>query len=138
MSAKGIGTRIKYARESRKLSQQDLADRCKIGVAQIWRYENDKSKPGADHLVTLSKELFVSADYLLGLSDNPRGFSEGEELNEVQKELVSLIAKDDLEAAIEALGVLQEYMANLNYELYVRPMMEEGAAMAAADGYYED
>ncbi|MAU09639.1 MAG: hypothetical protein CL607_07450 [Anaerolineaceae bacterium] len=126
MSAKGIGTRIKYARESRKLSQQDLADRCKIGVAQIWRYENDKSKPGADHLVTLSKELFVSADYLLGLSDNPRGFSEGEELNEVQKELVSLVSHNDLEDAIKALGVLHAYMDNMYYQMVVRYSQYEG------------
>ena len=63
--------RIKEVREQLGLTQDELAERVGAEVLQIWRWENNKNKPSADWIANLAEALSVSADYLLGLSDEP-------------------------------------------------------------------
>jgi len=65
------GHRIRQIRESLGWTQDDLAEALDVGVLQINRYENDKSKPSADALSRLAMVFGCSADYLLGLTDDP-------------------------------------------------------------------
>jgi len=67
------GDRLRDARDQRGLSQAELSERCAIGEKGIWRYENGQGDPSADILGRIARELDVSADYLLGLADNPLG-----------------------------------------------------------------
>ena len=64
---------LKEWREKRGWSQRELARLCRIGVAQVSKYENGLSDPSSSVLKSISSQLGVSADYLLGLSDSPRG-----------------------------------------------------------------
>jgi transcriptional regulator with XRE-family HTH domain len=63
--------RIKEIRELRGYSQDELAKRCNVSTSQIFRIETGKSLPSADTIAQIAKELEVSADYLLGLTDKP-------------------------------------------------------------------
>jgi len=63
--------RIKEIREQLGLTQDELAERVGAETLQIWRWENNKNKPSADWIINLAEALSVSADYLLGLSDEP-------------------------------------------------------------------
>jgi len=65
------GDRLKALREARRLTQDDLAQALDISEPQIWRYENGESKPRGDVVIKFATFFGVSADYLLGLSDNP-------------------------------------------------------------------
>lgn len=65
------GDRIRLAREWLKYTQEDLAERLDVGVLQINRYENNKTTPNGDMVRKLAEALHVSADYLLGLTNDP-------------------------------------------------------------------
>ena len=64
-----VGSRLRELRESKKLSQEQLAKI--IGVAQntISAYESDMRQPSYDVLASLSRLFRVSADYFLGFNN---------------------------------------------------------------------
>lgn len=71
-----IAKRIKYIRESlkdkdNKWTQGYVAER--IGVARVTytAYENDTKTPPPDIIINIADLFDVTADYLLGRSDNP-------------------------------------------------------------------
>lgn len=68
-------TRLKTARGL--LSQQAVADLLGIKQQSYARYESGKSTPGVDLLTRICEELNTSADYLLGLSEDPAPRSGG-------------------------------------------------------------
>ena len=65
------GERIKELRTEKKLTQSQLATHINFGHAIVGFWESGKRKPAADAIIALCKFFNVSADYLLGLSDNP-------------------------------------------------------------------
>ena len=62
--------RLREARLAMGHTQESLAQLLDVPAKQISRYENGENKPGADVLMAFSQELHVSADWLLGLSDD--------------------------------------------------------------------
>ncbi len=44
---------------------------CNLASNMIYRYENDLSDPTSGSLKIIAEKLNTSADYLIGLSDNP-------------------------------------------------------------------
>lgn len=65
--------RMREVRERLGWSQRELARRCGVSDPLINRYESGQSDPSASNLKLIAEALSVSADYLLGLSDDPRG-----------------------------------------------------------------
>jgi transcriptional regulator with XRE-family HTH domain len=65
------GDRLRSLREAQKLTQKDLADRLHISESQIFRYEKDEIEPRADVVVKIAEFFNVTADFLLGMSDEP-------------------------------------------------------------------
>lgn len=53
-------------RESRGMSQQELADMVGMSKQQIWRYENEISDPTIDTAQKIAKVLECSLEYLVG------------------------------------------------------------------------
>jgi len=58
-----IGFQIRWARESKKLTQQELAKRIGIPRETISHYENDKMTPGAANLKKIADALDKPVDY---------------------------------------------------------------------------
>lgn len=65
------GDRLRTLREAANLTQEELAIEIDSSEPQILRYEKNQNEPRADVLVRLAQFFSVSADYLLGLTDNP-------------------------------------------------------------------
>lgn len=65
--------RLRTLREQHGLSQRELARECGIAESVVRRYENGTSEPSAASLKLIAEKLNVSADYLLGMTDQPRG-----------------------------------------------------------------
>lgn len=63
--------RLRDLREDHDLSQQQIADELGIQQTVYSRYERGAQTIPLQHLVTLAKYYNVSADYILGLTDNP-------------------------------------------------------------------
>ena len=70
---KGFGSRLSEARNAKGLTQLQLSKimRRKTQVT-ISRWENDITEPTLSEVVFLCFVLDVSADWLLGLSDDPK------------------------------------------------------------------
>lgn len=66
-----LSKRIRYLRERRDISQKDFAK--KIGVSNVVmnRYESGDRKPDGEMIAKIAMVLETTADYLLGLTDDP-------------------------------------------------------------------
>lgn len=68
-----MGNRLKDRRNELGMTQEQLANRVGIHKGRVSQYERNVIEPGAAILSKMAEELKVSADYLLGLSDQPTG-----------------------------------------------------------------
>ncbi len=64
-------TRLKAARELRKLSQGELAEKSGLPPSSVSHFEAGNRKPSFDNLRKLARALAVTTDYLLGRVDTP-------------------------------------------------------------------
>lgn len=66
-----FGQRLKDVRREHGLTQKQLAE--KIGATErgVRGYELGTMKPGLDVILSILDNVNVSADYLLGRTDNP-------------------------------------------------------------------
>lgn len=60
-----IGKRISEARASRGMTQEDLADLCRIAPCTISRIETGHSTAPLKTLITIAEQLNIGLDYLL-------------------------------------------------------------------------
>lgn len=61
--------RLRLARMNKGLTQQQTADRVSTSIRNYQCYEQGTRRPKYETLVDLCRLLNVSADYLLGLTD---------------------------------------------------------------------
>lgn len=66
-----LGERLKYLRQTKKKTLDELAEELDTTKTTLSRYENNKRVPDADFIICLANYFKVSADYILCLSDNP-------------------------------------------------------------------
>lgn len=65
--------RLKDLREKKRISQYKFAEDLKIAQSTIGNWEAGKREPGYNTLIAIAKYFDVTVDYLLGLSDCPKG-----------------------------------------------------------------
>jgi len=92
-----IGSRLKKARENAGFTQRQLSQILGFGENEIYRYENEQSKPGSDAITKLARGLGVSADYLLGITDDD---SSDVKLTPHQWRIISALERGDKLGAI--------------------------------------
>lgn len=93
------GERLRQLREELGYTQEQLSEKLNIGVTQIWRYENGETKPNTEVLTKIAQALNVSADYLLGLTDEPKAFVDVE-LTPLEKRALDAFRRGDVRAII--------------------------------------
>lgn len=64
-----FASRLRFAIERSGMQQKNLASAIKLSPARLSNYVNGHSEPSLDILLLLCRELRVSADYLIGLTD---------------------------------------------------------------------
>lgn len=65
-----FGNKIKLLRTKNSMSQTDLANLLGVSKTQISDLENGKTSTTLDRLIIIANHFNISADYLLGLSDD--------------------------------------------------------------------
>ena len=60
-----LGKRIRKVRNQKKLTQEQLAEMCELSTAHIGHIERGTRALSIESLITISKVLEVSTDYLL-------------------------------------------------------------------------
>ena len=73
-----LGDRLRWLRTRAGLSQADVAEQVGMSESQVLRWENDKAEPDSKSLRKLARMFGVTADYLLDLTDDPRGYMDTE------------------------------------------------------------
>jgi transcriptional regulator with XRE-family HTH domain len=66
-----VGERVVLLRRRARLSQPELAERADMSVTTLNRVENAHQSLYMEKIAALATTLGTTADYLLGLSDNP-------------------------------------------------------------------
>lgn len=66
-----FGAHLKALRQSKNLTQKQLAENIGASESGIQNYELGTRKPTYDMLIALADYFNVSLDYLVGRSDNP-------------------------------------------------------------------
>lgn len=86
-----FGTRLRYLRKQRGLSQTELGELSNIHFSHISRYERGAAQPTADTLKRLAQALTVSVAHLVEDSDAP---IEDPEIRQQLREIESLSEPD--------------------------------------------
>ncbi len=71
LDKKMMGQRLFSVREAKGISRKDLAEFLKVTKTQVCDIENGKSGTNLERFYQLCKLYQVSADYLLGITDDP-------------------------------------------------------------------
>ena len=66
-----FGQRLREIREDRGKSRKEIADLLEVSKTQISDIENGKSGTNLDRFYFLCEYYQVSADYVLGITDDP-------------------------------------------------------------------
>lgn len=100
--------RLIAIRHARNMTQQELADKTGISIAQIQRYEKGKSDPTMTAAIALAKALECSLDWLAGLSDDTQGRVAEKDLTASQRRLLAAYrgSKDSFEKLRDVLAAL--------------------------------
>ena len=67
---KTFAERLRDLRQEKELSQRQLSKQLGLGHSAVTQWENEMRVPNAEAIVLLAKYFNVSADYLLGLTDD--------------------------------------------------------------------
>ena len=71
-SKENFGIRLREIRKGKKETQDDLAGLLGVGKSHISEMERGNRTTTAEKLALICEHYGVSADYLLGLSDDPQ------------------------------------------------------------------
>ena len=105
-----LGDRFRWARERKRLSQGQAAAYAETGQGYISDIEHDKRWPSTwTLLISLAKKYEVSADYLLGLTQDHRPASK-QALSEAAVDAVNLIDSLPPERRAAAVSVLRSIL----------------------------
>jgi transcriptional regulator with XRE-family HTH domain len=102
------GERLRAVREAKNYTQEDLAHFLDVTQQQIWRWESGATEPNGDFISRLAKTLEVTADYLLGLSDDPYPRRREEDLTPVEQRLLAALREGRIVEALEAITTLSK------------------------------
>jgi transcriptional regulator with XRE-family HTH domain len=94
------GQRLRALRESQGYSREQFALKIDLGTAQLNRYERGESDATADVLARIARALGVSADYLIGLTDNPLQNEVGD-LRPNEAAMIAALRRGDYKEAIK-------------------------------------
>lgn len=96
--------RLKAYRVKRDHTQESLALELGTDKKAVSRWESGQYSPNIETLIEISRILNVSADYLLGLSDNPTPQTRVDNLTEEELEVINAMRQGDDKEAIKIIA----------------------------------
>lgn len=78
-----FGDRLKHLRQMKNLKQSELGELIGLSGSAVGSWEREVRKPDPEMLGRLARELDVTSDYLLGLSDEVK--PNGEKVTDLRK-----------------------------------------------------
>lgn len=105
-----LGSRIKFYRELRGLSQEGLANRCDVSTTAVSHWETSKSRPTRTNIEKLVSALAIDESAL---------FAPSEEIippNELLCELLNIVSEFDSQGQMLFLSFAKEYQKIFNQQ----------------------
>lgn len=99
-----IADRIREARKKAGHTQSSLGELINMHYKNISRWEAGEYTPEAETIGILAKALNVSADYLLGLTDNPTRTTRESDLSAEEIEIVMALRRGDVKTALRVIA----------------------------------
>lgn len=97
------GERLRSLRLQKGFTQDELADQIDSSQRMIGRYESGDVDPTSDVVIRMSKFFEVTADWLLGLTDDPYGEMTEDDLSPMEKKLLAAFRAGRI---VEAMAVI--------------------------------
>lgn len=102
------GDRFKELRVQHGYTIEQLAEKLDISSRQIPRYENGDVDPSADILGRMALFFSVTADFLLGLVDDPRASLTEQDLSPMERKLIMAVRQGLIVEALKTLTTISE------------------------------
>lgn len=107
--------RIKKLRESTGMSARKFAEAIDMKYTTYYGYENGVSEPNSAVMVKLCSYFGCTADYLLGLSDDPKGYFDEKETSPAPaKAETKEVTREELISVLRTLHVLDSSTDSLS------------------------
>ena len=107
--------RIKKLRESTGMSARKFAEAIDMKYTTYYGYENGVSEPNSAVIVKLCSYFGCTADYLLGLSDDPKGYFDEKETSPAPaKAETKEVTREELISVLRTLHVLNSSTDSLS------------------------
>jgi transcriptional regulator with XRE-family HTH domain len=88
-----LGERLRRSREAKELRNRQVCDHLEMSPAHLSDMESGKSNPSVELLARLADLYGVSADYLLGFTEDPRPYDRGEPLPYLAEKITAALRK---------------------------------------------
>jgi transcriptional regulator with XRE-family HTH domain len=130
--------RLRNARKTKKLTQEELATLVGTTKTTISNYETGYSTPSFEMLNKIANVLDVTTDYLLGRSDVPQSATNGSVRKSISKSQLKTFS-NRLSAGIEKLGLSIESVANACRvsEAYIKELIHEPKQLPGVSTLYK-
>jgi len=102
------GDRFHELREQHGYTIDQLAEKLDISSRQIPRYEKGEVDPSADILGRIALFFSVTADYLLGLVDDPRASISEQDLSPMERKLIMALRQGLIVEALKTIATISE------------------------------
>lgn len=111
MELVSMGEKIKSARMEKRLTLERFSEMVGISRNFLWEIEAGRKAPAIQTLYNISKELGISADYLLGVAESTKWLEDRDEIYSKIDVMVNKLDKNEL----KTLSVmLNGYLENKN------------------------
>jgi len=100
--------RLKALRQRAGYTHAELAKLLGLGNSMVWRYESGENDPTAEVLTRMAKVFDVTADYLLGLTDDPARHLAFEDLSEMERKSIIAVRQREIVEAVQTFASLTE------------------------------
>ena len=103
-----LGSRIKYFRDLRGFSQEELAHYCGVSTPAVSNWETGKSRPTGVNIEKLVSALKIDESALFAPSEKKK------KKNEILRELLDIVAEFDFKGQMLFLSFAKEYQKIIN------------------------
>lgn len=90
-----IGKKIKELREIKQITQEELAKYLGVAPQTVYKYEKEINEPDLKTTSKIAEYFNVTADYLLGRTDNPDMLNEPIQIAASMKDGLDISDMDD-------------------------------------------
>ena len=109
-----IFDRIKELREQTGMSARKFAEIIGIKYTTYYGYENGTREPGSQTVTKICNYFGCTADYLLGLSDDPKGYFDEKKSPAPAKAETKEVTREELISVLRTLHVLDSSTDSLS------------------------